>query len=38
MQIKAQNSNIGQFKNSTSSKTIYWLGGLISMILIAYYL
>ena len=36
MKIKGQDSNIKQLNNSSSCKTIYWLGGLVSMILIAY--
>jgi hypothetical protein len=36
MKTKEQDSNIGQFNNSPSQRTIYWLGGLVSMILIAY--
>lgn len=36
MKTKGQDSNFGQINNSPSRRTIYWIGGLISMILIAY--
>jgi hypothetical protein len=36
MKVIVQDSNIDQSKNGSHCKTIYWLGGLVSMILIAY--
>lgn len=36
MKAKGQDPNIVQFNNSSSRRSIYWLGGLVSMMLTAY--
>jgi hypothetical protein len=36
MIVQVQDSNIGQSRDDSSCKTIYWIGGLVSMILIVY--